>query len=195
MTRPHPRSCPGLTLLEVILALTTLVIAAAALLGGSSFTAGLATRDSRRLEATEVAHRLILQHMEDPNFFDGQPKRTEINGRFYAFTLDEDVVVSDDARLPQAAPREGRRSDVKYRATSLASATGDDRLKASNRLTVRVFPDDDNAGVGKKIALAELTRYYVWIGGAVDEEDVMRETLRRFGKDLDKSGLGNTTNR
>lgn len=193
MTRSHPNSRPALTLLEVILALTTLVIAAAALLGGSSFAAGLSARDVRRLEATEVAHRLILQHLEDPKFFDGQPKRTEINGHFYAFTLDEDVVVSDEPRQQVNAPRTSPKSSTKYRAAALASATGEDLLKPTNRLVVRVYPDDDNTGVGQKISLAELTRYYTWIGGVIDEDDIMNQTLRRFGKNLDQSGLGNTS--
>jgi type II secretory pathway pseudopilin PulG len=191
MTRkPLPTSRAALTLLEVVLALTTLVIAASALLGGSSFAANLGARDQRRLEATEVAHRLILQHMEDPDFFKGEVKRTEINGRYYAFSLDEDVVSTDDASTGGSAGG----SRTKYRANPLATTVGDmERLKQANRLTVRVYPDDDNTGIGQKIALAELTRYYVWIGGVIDEDDVMRETLRRVGKGLDQSGLGNTT--
>lgn len=186
-TRAIVTSGRGLTLLEVVLALTTLVIAATALLGGSSFAANLAARDQRRLEATEVAHRLILQHIEEPDFFKGEVKRTEINGRYYAFSLDEDVVSTDDTPGAQG-------SKTKYRANPLATTVGDmERLKQANRITVRVYPDDDNTGIGQKIALAELTRYYVWIGGVIDEDNIMRETLRRVGKGLDASGLGNTT--
>lgn len=187
----HPPLRPrrlGLTLLEVVLALATLMIAASALLGGVSFASMLAQRDERTLEATEVAHRLILQHMEDPNFFVGQPKRTEINGRYYAFTLAEEVVTADD-RAATAG-----NGPLKYKAGALADAVGDDRLKGANRLVVRVFPDDDNTGPARKVALAELSRYYIWTTGGIDEDDMLNEVKRRFGATLDQSGLGTTIN-
>lgn len=196
-SRAVPTRVRGLTLLEVVLALTTLVIAATALLGGSTFAVNLAARDQRRLEATEVAHRLILQHMEDPELFKGQPKRTEINGHFYAFSLDEEVVIAADSPTTAGGGvgADAGIKKIKYRTGALAEATNEDRIKTSNRLVVRVYPDDDNVGVGQKVALAELTRYFVWIGGAIDEDDVPAELFRRFGATLDQSGLGNTPNK
>lgn len=179
-----PGHRPALTLLEVVIALVTLVIAASAILGGVSFAASLSVRDQKRLEGVEVAHRVILQQIEDPEILKGQLKRAEINGRYYAFTLDEEVVRTGDAPTGAAG------SKVRYNATRLAETQGDDRIKPLNRLTVRVFEDDDNTGPGGKPAIAELSRYYSWIGGTTDEDDMIKEVSRRFGAQLDRAGLG-----
>ncbi len=192
--RPRPR---GLTLIEVVIALATLVVAAGALLGGSTFIANIAARSQVRLDATEVAHRVLLQHMEDTRFWDTQPKRTELNGRYYAFTLAEEVVLADDMSRPPSglggtsggggAGVNGTR--VTYTSNAIGASRSDDRLKPMNRVVVRVYPDDDNTGPAAKIAAAEITRYYMW-HGAFDEEDVLEEVKRRFGAELDQSGLG-----
>ncbi|MFM9957140.1 MAG: prepilin-type N-terminal cleavage/methylation domain-containing protein [Phycisphaerales bacterium] len=185
------RESAGLTLIEVVIALTTLTIAAAALLGGSSFVTTLGARDRARMDAHEIAHRVILQHIEDPGMFTGQVKRAEIAGRYYAFTLDEEVVLSKESVAERPASRGSR---VSYSSSSMASLGGDDAIKQLNRLVVRVYPDDDNTGPASKIAAAELVRFYSWFG-AVDEEDVIRETLRRAAQMLDSSGLGASPSR
>lgn len=171
----------GLTLIEVVVAVATLVIAAGALLGGSSFVSGLAARDRLRVDAAEAAHRVIIQHIEDPNFWRTQPKRVEMGGRYFAFTLEEEVVTA-----PDQAGASGR---VNYATTALASAQTEQALKSLNRLLVRVYPDDDFTGTQGKIAAAEISRCYVWIS-MFDQDDVFGEVGRRFGRQIDQSGLG-----
>ncbi len=183
MSRVAAPSRPGLTLIEVVIATVTLVIASAAVFSGMSFVANLAVRDRKRLEAVEVAHRVILQQMEDPDQLAGQARRTAMGPNYYAFEMDEMLLTEDESGQLQAG------KPVKLSTHSFTDASGTDKLKTRlNMLTVRVYEDNDNQGPAGKPPLAELTRIYNWING--DQDSLMQKLQRRFGKELDNASLG-----
>lgn len=181
--RPRHAARLGLTLIEVVVATATLTLTAGAIVGGMNFMAAVSERDRLRLDAIEVAHRMIQQQIEDPSLLSGQIKRAEMNGHYYSFTLQEFVLNSDeDGKITTG----GR---FKYKSKQSSEATGDERVKGKlNQLVARVYLDDDNTGVGGKAPLAELSRIYNWLRG--DQDNLLRDLTRRFGEQLDKAGLG-----
>jgi hypothetical protein len=57
----------GLTLLETVAAVVLLSLLAAAVLGALSNVVAQQTRQQRRVQAMELANRLMLQYLDDPN--------------------------------------------------------------------------------------------------------------------------------
>lgn len=69
--RPHPAQRRpivrrGMTFLEIVVASAMLGVVAAAMFGVFSFVTASQWREQRRLAATEVANRLILQYLDNP---------------------------------------------------------------------------------------------------------------------------------
>lgn len=68
MTTPRPTLArPGLTMLEVIFAMALLGLVVMATMSAISFVHGSQVREQRTLAATELANRLILMYIDDPN--------------------------------------------------------------------------------------------------------------------------------
>lgn len=177
----------GLTLIEVVVATVTLVLASAAVFGGVTFIASMAARDRSRLGALEVAHRVILQHMEDATVLAGQPLRSEMSGSYYCYVMEEMLIKAEEPGR-QAAPG----TPVTYTAVPLHEAEGTDRIgKPLNLLTVRVYADDDATGPANKPVLAELSRVYNWL--SQDGDTLLDKLKQRFGRELDNAGLANPT--
>ena len=70
--RPAPAR-RGVTLLEVILAVVLLALTVTAVMGAISAILGMESEGRRRLEAFEVANRIMLQYLDDE---DGLPPKT-----------------------------------------------------------------------------------------------------------------------
>ncbi len=74
--RPRRRRAPalrsGVTLLEVVLAGLLLGLATSTITSAFGVIQTLSERGRRRLEAAEIAHRAILQYLDDPTRIDAQ---------------------------------------------------------------------------------------------------------------------------
>lgn len=159
-----------MTLLEALLALLILGAATTIGLGGMGAIQRLAMIEQDRLNATEVAHRLLLNHMIDPDSLpdaDGPPIS---QGRgVYRFELEESV-------LEEEASGSGV---TRRRSRSINETTGNQRLAAGLvQVTVKVYRDyrgrrDESRGV-----VAELTRIYDPFD--TDEESIMFNQLEEL---------------
>jgi hypothetical protein len=64
-TRRSPRRAPGLSLLEVVLAVVMLTGVATSIMSAIAYIERADARDKRRLAAHEIANRLVLQWLDD----------------------------------------------------------------------------------------------------------------------------------
>jgi len=132
------RSRAGLTFVEVIVCVGIVAGAAVLVFGSIGFLENVAQHNRDRLNGTEVAHRVILQYIDDFKSLRDQVHRVEQGGAFYQFDVWEEVLVSesgvDDA--DERSPSQ-RRHAVRAETVSI-----DDRMKAQiHQITVEVFAE------------------------------------------------------
>lgn len=165
----------GLTMLEVVMSTAMLTVAAAMILGGISFGTNLALRESRRLEAMEVAHRIVVTHIRDPRELIGQPKRVRFGDHMYRFEIDEDVLIREMTEEAGPIRRSGRKAqDMDFAAMLSAQLF---------LVRVSVYPDEIPAATGQA-PLAALSRVYTLM--SYDEEDLLDWLTQRMGSQLDR---------
>ncbi len=144
---------PGLTLLEVVVAVAMLAGMATVVLGAVSLIENAATRDRHRLNATEVAHRVIVQLIDDHTWIDRQAvRRVQQGEHFYLFDHRVDVLYREQGV-------DG--ADSNRRRSQLASETGvEARLKSQiHQITVTVYLEEQDGGRSLD-PYATLTRIY-----------------------------------
>jgi type II secretory pathway pseudopilin PulG len=101
-------SRPALTMIEVVMALATLVIASSMILASVSFMETTAARNTTRLEAMEVAHRVIMQYIDEPDDLKQFNQRYQYNRSFYRFEVREEILQIDESTdIPGLTRREG----------------------------------------------------------------------------------------
>ena len=106
--RATKASRPALTMIEVVMALATLVIVSGMILGSVTFMEATAARNTTRLEAMEVAHRVIMQYIDEPDDLKQFNQRYQYNQDFYRFEVREEVLQTDDSTdIPGLTRREG----------------------------------------------------------------------------------------
>ena len=141
--RRPPASRRGMTLLEIILALTLLSILFGVVFGLVGMLDGLQLRNQRSIAAKEVGHRLVLAHLDDDTAMPSKSQPIEY-GRFkFMYDLHKEKVVME---LNQTQ----RSSDV--------SPQGLDRFEM---VTINVYdaePAGDYFQPGELVA--QLTRVY-----------------------------------
>jgi prepilin-type N-terminal cleavage/methylation domain-containing protein len=143
---------PGLTLLEVVVALAMVAGMATIVLSTVSLIENAAARERHRVNGVEVAHRTILQLIDNHKFLDGQPQRVEQDGQFYQFDYRVDVLTREDGL--------GGEKSTRRRATAAADSNVEDRLRAQiHQITVIVYLEDDR-GARALEPCARLTRIY-----------------------------------
>lgn len=96
----------GLTFIEVVVSLVILSGLAVVVLGSIELIANLQERQRHRLEATEIAHRVVLQYIDDFEFLERQPNRIEHNGGVYVFLAERYIVYPNEG-----VPRPPRRAE------------------------------------------------------------------------------------
>jgi prepilin-type N-terminal cleavage/methylation domain-containing protein len=77
MPRDRRNHRPGLTFIEIVVAVALLGVVSAAMFGVTSFAAGMQLRQQRMLACTEVANRLMLQYLDEPTKMPEAPKVAE----------------------------------------------------------------------------------------------------------------------
>lgn len=178
----------GLTLLEVVISCFTLALATGVIIGGIGFMRGMADRNRLRLDAMEVAHRVVLQHIDDDAALRSQVKRIELNGDYFAYTLNEQVMIDE------STDTKGSSSKHTLTGKQIGETDLNEWLISKIYLVqVKVFADNDHTGAAGKTPLAELTRLYNWT--RIDDQTMFKKLtnsmdVRRAMENQNLSGNG-----
>lgn len=167
--RVSTRRARGLTFIEVIVAAALLAGLASVVMGAVSFMETAAARERHRLNAMEVAHRIIAQYLDNPDILPDSSLPIQQGDTLYKFTLREEVMVQD----------EGADQALRRRTGKLKSQLSpQDQLPALlNRLTVQVFLADAGSPViDSTRPVIELVRMYNPMVG--DEDVILRNLLK-----------------
>ena len=146
-------SQPGLTLLEVVVAIAMLAGMATVVLGAVSLIENAAARERHRVNAAEVAHRVIVQIIDDHKWIDNQPNHRVAQGEhWYQFDHRIDV-------LTRERGLDGAES-TRRTAKSAAEADVEERLRSQiHQVTVTVYLENED-GRRSPVPYARLTRIY-----------------------------------
>lgn len=151
------RTRTGLTFIEVVVSVALLAGMASVVLGAVTLMENAAAREIHRLNAMEVAHRVIVQIIDDHKWIKrNKHLPVEMNGHLYVFTHREDVLSREEG-LDEAegADRSNRRT-----SRPAAEASLDERLKAQiHEVTITVYLERAD-GSRSEQPYAELTRVY-----------------------------------
>ncbi len=154
----------GVTFLEVVFSAVILAIAAGAITGAFALIERLSLRDDARIAGHEVAHRLILQYMDDPESLPPEHLPLEM-GRFrFRYTIGKEALLQDDAGEAGVERREGRN------VNNLDMA---ERLRG-RLLLIRVRVNWDQ-GDGALNEVAALDRVFDPFGDTSDSAQMLRQ--------------------
>lgn len=149
---------PGLTFVEVIAAAALLAGLASVILGAVSFMESSFARQRHRLQAMEVAHRVVAQHIDNPELLPDSGVPIQQGRSFYRYTLAEEVLVQEDAGDQQIGRRTARRKQD--------LSVEDSFRHMLNKLTIRVYLDDpSNPALDARQPIVALTRLFDPIQG------------------------------
>lgn len=145
----------GLTFIEVVIATAMLTALASIVLGSVTFLDSSASRHQHRLNATEVAHRLIVQFIDDPGNMPEKNLPIQQGTSYYRWELVDEVVMQEDSGDSVSRLRRGR-------------AMREDQIGAEQALTqmlkrvsVRVYLDDPgNTVIRTDAPVATLSRIF-----------------------------------
>ncbi len=157
------RAHAGLTFLEVVISLAMLAGVTSVILGAVGFIENAAVRDRMRLDATEVAHRVVIQYIDDPSWLKNQPKRYIYNERPYVFKYEEQYLLDGEEGVAASAETTEDFDDI------VASAM--------RVVTVTVWLEGEG-GVVEPEPLAVLSRTY-WLGRDERTMSALMEQLMR----------------
>lgn len=176
LTTAMQHSRRGLTVIEVVIAVATLAIAAGMILGGITFSERVAQRSRDVLAGTEIAHRILIQHIRDRAELRGQPERVDFGGVVYEFDLEERVLAREFTEGGPTKLSSTRSSDV---------ALGD---KLNNQLflvTVNVWHNGEKGPFVKPIAT--LTRIFnPYLGLEQNADDLLERLKDELSPELDR---------
>lgn len=88
----NARFQPGVSLIESVFAMAILGIVVGALMGALGFLNAAQTRERERLAAMELAHRIVLQYLDDKNAVLNLPAKIEYGPELYNWSYDLDHV-------------------------------------------------------------------------------------------------------
>jgi hypothetical protein len=153
---PFRRARAGLTFVEVVVSVGIVAGAAVLAFGTIGFLERVAQHNIDRLNGTEVAHRVILQLIDDFQSLRDQPHSVEQGGRFYQFDIVKEVLTAE-AGIDPSTPRRAsqRRSSVR-----VDTVTAEERFQAQiHQLTVLVFAERPDK-TRSPVPVARLVRSY-----------------------------------
>ena len=133
----------GMTFLETIVAVAIIGMLAAAVTSAISFIGNTQRRQQRQLEAAEIAHRLILQYIDDP---DEMPKPTEtigpINGDVFRYEQSLEPVAVSSA-IDTSITNDSRSNNSSSQGAGAAGGISLDRLGV---VRIRVWLAEPSGG-------------------------------------------------
>lgn len=155
----------GLTLIETVAAVVLLSLLAAAVLGALSSVVAQQTRQNRRVQAMELANRLMLQYLDDPNLMPARSMPVAYGRERYRWDVAETPVRLVHA-LSDAAGEGERRSPLTL-----------DRIKV---VTLHVWLSEESDGsmsFTEVVPSATLVRLMDPIAGLYRNPDTMTAIL------------------
>lgn len=143
----RPVRSRGLTFLELIISIATLALVGSMITGTISFFQSSTTLERHRLNAMEVANRVILTKLDQPKWKPGtMDRRYTLNGHRYAFNMQVELVdLGED---------EGGVTVKKVDEADLSS-----RISQMEQITVTVTLDDPMSRFSG-VPMAMLVRTY-----------------------------------
>jgi len=148
------RSRKGLTFIEVILAAALLGGIGAAIVAAFTAVQRQAFLDQERLNAVELAHRLILTYIKlGPDYMPSTHEDQQSGRGFYRYSISEEVLIEE----------EGPTDDVTIRRPSpVGRVTQNEALAAGLvYVTVRVYPSpNQNVEMNPDVPLASVARVF-----------------------------------
>lgn len=186
------RANRGMTFIEVIAAIALLALVSTLVLSGLSFIESASARDRYRLAATEVAHRVILQYMDDPTLLEPR-KPYQYGDTNYRWILRAEILADES---------NDKSASISRRTAKVTDSVSiDESFKNPiHQVTISVYLwDDDEALVSNDEPLGRLTRIYNRYNDRNDEErikdrifkDIERLTGQQLQNQLQPDDSGN----
>lgn len=182
MTLTRVPSRRALTFIEVMVATALLASLASIVIGTVTFMDSSVARQRYRLDAMEVAHRLVAQYLDDDQLLPPQNLPIQQGNAFYRYVMKEEVVMQDDT--DGTGLRKGR---IKRQDEVSAQEALPQML---NRVTIAVYLDDPaNPFVETREPLAVLSRMYNPVAGR-DEDAMLRYLMKQVERFQREQGSG-----
>jgi len=167
------RSRRGMTFIEVILATAILGSIAVTVIASITLAQKKSALDQERLNATELAHRLLLTYIHvGPNALPPQDAPQAQGAGWYTYTIYEEILEEDV----------NEREDISIRIPkAYGVVTANDRLSSGIvYLTVRVFPAPNQEGLqlNPDFPLSTLSRIYDPFD--VNDPDTLMDVVRKL---------------
>lgn len=150
MTRRRRTARRGISFLEVVFASALLATAAATIASSFDLVDNIAVRNRHRLNAYELAHRLVLQFMDDPESLPPTDLPLPMGNSTYRYILNDQVLAADQGS-----------TGITIREGVHSAQAGGFVGRAQARIvmvTVEVYVEEDGRRAGSPIAT--LTRIY-----------------------------------
>lgn len=171
--RPTRRARRGISFLEVVFAAALLATAAATIASSFDLIDNIAIRNRHRLNGHELAHRLILQFMDDPESLPPSDLPLPMGHHTYRYLLNEQLLVQDEGG-EGVSVRQGVHSN------QIGGFVGRAQARIT-MVTVQVFVEEDGRRAGAPIA--ELTRIYDPFSFADEDPEAFMGNLIHMAED------------
>lgn len=169
----------GVTFLEVALAIALLAGLAASVTAAFAGLRRSALFEQEKLNAMEVAHRVIVGYMNDPATVPKPDEYVEQGAGRYRVLFAESMLVEERGSSDETFSLR--------KPVPIKSATDNERLGAGLiMVTVRVFPYDESGPLPRDTMLAELSRLYDPYASDQHEDVFMRHVMRLLGEDMSR---------
>jgi len=155
----------GLTFIEVVVSIAMLATFATLVLGSISVLESNALRNKHRLQASELAHRVIVQYLDDQDSIPSPDQPVEQGDTRYRVETEETILLQETAEI------EGLSEST---AVSNDEVDIQDRVQSMHRLAVRVYMWEPRNEIEANTPIAELVRHYYPF---LQDEDWAREWL------------------
>lgn len=141
----------GLTFIEVVVALAMLATFATLVVGSIGYLVQLEEREKHRLQAIELAHRVIIQYLDDSSQTPDPDQFVWQGDTKYRVDTEETILVQET-------------SDIEGLSQGTAFGVGDveitQRVQSMHKLTVRVYLYEPTALFPPDVPVIELARHY-----------------------------------
>lgn len=155
----------GLTFIEVVVALATLSVFGALVLGSIGHLTAMAERNKQRLQGMELAHRVVVQFLDNQELVPEPDQYIWQGDTRYRVEIEEtvlDLVASEIQGLSEGAER------------AFEDVSLQERVQQMHKVKVSVYRWEPSNAFEAEVPVAELTRlYYPFL----QDEDWIQEWL------------------
>lgn len=155
----------GLTFIEVVVALAMLSVFATLVLGSIGFVTSLTERGESRLQAMELAHRVVVQYLDDKDLVPAPDQFVWQGNTQYRVEIEESILQQESTTIEGLS--EGTTLDVQ-------DVDLQQRVQSMHKLTIAVFLWEPRTAFEANVPVVELTRHYYPF---LQDEDWVRNWL------------------